>query len=159
MSVSCQYSARLTTAETLDATPGATAPVVNHDAYDKAFTLFASSTPPATKWAAFVKTLSGGASTVDLTALTGTNGAAVDGTGLKVRAIRIENDGANTLSVQAGASNGIDLFGASGKVVIPPGGHVQMYFADGSPVIASGDRTLDLAGTGAQTSKWSILLG
>lgn len=160
--ISVTYAATATVVETLPNNTGSAADArrkITHDQYNESVTLDSGTTPPATLVAEFLATLSGGALTVDLRALTGTNGASVDGNGLKVQVLRVKNLGANTLTIDPGASNGIDLLGASSKIVIPAGGHFMMYFNDASPDISGTDKTLDLTGTGAQTSEWTIIMG
>lgn len=162
MAVSVDYALKCTITETLpsntDSAPDATRKIT-HTAFNESGTLTASTTPPVTKQASFVKTLSAGTGSIDLTSLTGTNGATVDGTGLKVQILRVKNLGANNLVIVPGASNGIDLMGASSSITVFPGASFEYYFNDGSPDIASGDRTLDLTGTGSQTSEWTIVMG
>ena len=162
MSVSVTYAATCTVVETLGNNTGsapAATRVITHTDYNEAATLTGATTPPVTTVAAFLLTLSSGAATVDLRALTGTNGASTDGNGLKVQILRVKNLGANILTIVPGASNGIDLLGASSSLTIPAGGHAQFYFNDASPDIAAGDKTLDVTGTGAQTSEWTIVMG
>jgi hypothetical protein len=129
---------------------------ITHSLFNVAKSLNASSTPAATKTANFVKSLSAGAGSIDLTALTGANGATVDGTGLKVRAVRVTNLGANALTITDGASNG-HPFGW-GSYVLPAGATVMIYTPDGT-AIAAGDRTWDLSGTTTQQSQWTIVMG
>ncbi len=158
MAVSVSYGFKLTTRETL--TSGAvdvSSPVLVHSAYDESGVLNASSTVPATKYCAFLLTLSAGAYTINLASLTGAGGATIDGTGLRVQAIRIKNLGANNMTFAEGASNGIALVGL--PIVVPPSGVIQHYFADASPDIASGDRTIDVSGTGTQTAEVTLVLG
>lgn len=160
--VSVTYAAKSTVVETLPTNTGSAADArrkVTHDQYNEETTLDSTTTPPATQCAHFLLTLTAGAATVDLRALTGTNGASVDGNGLKVQILRVKNLGANILTLTPGASNGIDLLGASSSIAIPAGGHFQMYFNDASPDIAAADKTIDCAGTGSQTSEWSIVMG
>ncbi len=162
MSVSVNYAATVTVQETLGTNTGsapAATRVITHSDYNEAASLNASSTPPATVCAHFLQALTAGAATVNLAALTGTNGATVDTTGLKVQVLRVKNLGANNLVITPGASNGIDLFGGSSSVTVFPGGHVQFFLNNAAPDVAAGDRTLDLAGTGSQTSEWTIVAG
>lgn len=162
MSIQTALRMDLTTSERLDANTGglaANAQPVRYSGYDFDKTLNATSSPAATKSAFFLLTLTAGAATINLAALTGTNGATVDGTGLKVRAFRFRPLGANGMTVVPGASNGIDLFGAASSVTVPTGGCLLQYFANGSPTVASGDRTLDVTGTGTETAEVSIILG
>lgn len=158
MTVSVSYGFKLTTSETLTSgTVDVSSPVVKHTTYDESGILNASSTVPATKYSAFLLTLTAGAATINLAALTGAGGATIDGTGLRVQAIRIKNLGANNMTFAEGASNGIALVGL--PIVVPPSGVIQHYFADVAPDIASGDRTIDIAGTGTQTAEVTLVLG
>lgn len=161
MSVSVTYAATCTVVETLPNNTGS-APTatrqVTHTEYNESASLNSGSTPPATLVAEWLQALSGGAATVDLTALTGTNGATVDGTGLKPQVIRIKNLGANALTVATGASNGHNSFTADG-VVIPPSGHAMFFLNDGKEDIDATHKTFDLTGTTTQTSEWTIVLG
>lgn len=163
MSISLTYAATATVEETLetnvDSLGATTARQITHNAFNESAALTASTTPPVTKVACFIATLSGGALTINLASLTGTNGATVDMTGLKVQVLRVKNLGANNLTIVPGGSNGIDLFGVSSSVTVYPSGHVMFYFNDASPDVASGDRTLDLTGTTTQTSEWTIVAG
>lgn len=161
-SVTVTYAATCTVAETLATNTGsapASTRVVTHTEYNEAASLTASTTPPVTTVAEFLLTLSGGAATVDLRALTGTNGASIDGNGLKVQVLRVKNLGANIMTIVPGASNGIDLLGASSSLTIPAGGHAMIYFNDASPDISGTDKTLDVTGTTTQTSEWTIVMG
>ncbi len=158
MSVSVSYGFKLTTKETLTSgVPDVSSPIINHTLYDEAAVLNAASTPAATKCAFFLLTLSGGTATINLASLTGSGGATIDGTGLRVQCLRVKNLGANAMTFAEGASNGIAL--AIGTFIVPPSGVSQFYFNDASPDIASGDRTIDVTGTTTQTAEISIVLG
>lgn len=165
MSVSVDYKARIAVTETLDSTttPSSTGTGnrVTHTAFDEEVTLNATSTPPATKWAGFIVTLTAGAATIDLTALTGTNGVTVNGTGLKPQAVRIKNLGANVMTFKKGAANGHNLFTATDGTVIQPGGHDQTFTNDSATIddIDATHKTWGVTGTGTQTAEVSILLG
>lgn len=130
--------------------------VVSLSGYNEADTLNASTTPPVTKAALFLGTLTAGALTIDMSALTGANGA-VDLTGLRIQFLRIKNLGANSMTFSEGASNGLAL--ATGTITVPAGGIYQAFLNDASPDIASGDRTIDVTGTGAQTFEITIVAG
>jgi len=158
MSVVVTYKAVATVVETLGANTGsapANTRVVTHTDYNEEFTLNSGSTPPATQCAHFLLTLSGGAATINLASLTGTNGGPVDMTGLRVQIFRVKNLGANPMTFSEGASNGY----AGVTLTIPPGGHVQLYSPDALGDVASGDRTIDAAGTGSQTAEVTIIAG
>jgi len=154
---SCQFI--ITTQETLTGVDAATNPDIIHDAFNESFRLYASSSAPATKLLSKTITLTAGAYTIDLTTETGTNGVAIAGTGLKVQMIRIKNLGANNMTFSEGASNGISLFGSSWSHRVYPGGIWQEFLNEGCPDIASGDRTIDVAGTGTQQFELTILMG
>lgn len=158
MAVSVAYAFNMTVTETLEAgVPGAENPRIVHSGYNESGTINSASTPPATKHAQFLQALTAGAATINLAALIGTNGATVDGTGLRLQMIRVKNLGANSMTFSEGASNGI----AAGCLpfTVPAGGIVQFYLNDASPDIASGDRTIDIAGTTTQTAEISIVMG
>lgn len=134
---------------------------VEHTALNKATTLTGTTTPPATKVAAFEKALVAGAASIDLTALSGTNGAVVDGTGLKVQAIKVVNKAANAnaITISKGAANGYALGGADFSVTLQPGQELVMFGNDATPDVANDAKTLDLAGTGTQAAQIIIVLG
>jgi hypothetical protein len=157
MAVDVSYTFLMSPQETLTGADGATSPVVTFDAFNTRGRLTASSTPPATKVICKTIALSGGAYTLDLTTETGTNGSAIAGTGLRVQLIRVTNLGANAMTFSEGASNGLAL--ACGTFIVPAGGTVQMFLNDAAPDIASGDRTIDVAGTGSQQFQLTVILG
>ncbi len=161
MSISVAYGFKLTTTETLaDASLSSSANQVIHNAYDEAGTLTALTTVPVTKEASFLLALTAGAATIDLRALTGLNGASVDGNGLKVQFMRIKNLGANNMVFVPGASNGYELLGASGSVTAYANGGLVMIGAnDKAPDIGSSTKTIDVTGTGSQTAEITIIMG
>ncbi len=163
MAVTVTYAAVCTIAETLPTNTGSAAAatrVVTHSEYNESATLTSVTTPPVTLQASFLATLSSGTLSIDLRALTGTNGASVDGNGLKVQVVRVKNLGANTLTIKSGASNGhTGFFTATTGQIIPAGGHIQIYTNDSGDDIDATHKTWDLTGTGAQTSEWTIVMG
>jgi hypothetical protein len=157
MAVSVTYRFDITTRETLTSTvPDVPSKVVVASGYNESATLNATSTPPATKKAAVLVTLTAGAYTLDLSTMTDASGVAI-GTGLRVQLIRIKNLGANAMTFAEGASNGLAL--ACGSIVVPAGGIAQYFLNDASPDMASGDRTLDVTGTGTQTAEVTVVFG
>lgn len=164
-SISVAYAAAATVTETVGSTPatassGSDATLV-HNQFNKTATLNASSTPPATKHAAFEKALVAGAGTIDLTALPGTNNGSVDGTGLKVQVAYIKAKAANgnPILIEVGASNGYELAGADFSVSLQPGQEFLFFGNDATPDVASGDKILDLTGTGTDGLQVEIVLG
>lgn len=165
-SLAAAVELRLTVNETLDAddVPAVTTPVLRHDAFNSSFSLNSASTPPITKMSAFELALSGGNATVDLTALTDSLGAAtVDGTGLKVQCLKIQNPAANTgaITIVEGASNGHEVLGAAFKIILQPGEEIQFQGIDHASAveISATHCTWDVTGTGTETSNWLIVLG
>src|SRR5262245_24414135 len=73
---------------------------LTHSAFDFTFALSGTTTPPIDTHASFVATLSAGALTLNLTTLTGTNGAVVDLTGKKLRVLKVNNLGGNDLTIK-----------------------------------------------------------
>jgi hypothetical protein len=164
MSVAVSIVHKLLAIETLETgVPAAAAAdkTVTHSGFDRTFTLNSATTPPATKCAYFSQALSTGAATIDLTALPGVNGGTVNGTGLKVQAIRFENPAANAnaITIGEGASNGYELLGNAWTVPLQPGQIAQYYLKDLSPDISGSAKTMDLTGTGSQTLNVSLVLG
>lgn len=128
--------------------------------YNDSKTLNATSSPVATKSAVFAQALTAGAATIDLTALVGTEGT-VDGTGLKVRAVKFrgKSTNANPITITTGAANGYNLPHALFSYQVYPGCWVEAYFADSAQTIAAGDKNIDLAGTASQVLECVIVMG
>lgn len=163
MSLVVTYKALATVVETLPTNTGSAADnlrAVTHANYNEEATLNSGSTPPVTQCAHFLLTLSGGAATIDLRALTGTNGGAVDLNGLKVQIVRIKNLGANPMVIKVGASNGhTGVFGATTGETIPAGGHLMKFTNDTGDDVGALLKTWDVTGTGAQTAEVTIIGG
>src|SRR5215475_5914347 len=126
MAVNVSYTAGIAATETLDGGTGATDVQsgqgnVVHNQWNQNIALTSVTTPATTKYASVAQALTAGAATVDLTALTGTNGAAVNANGLKLVAVRFQNPGSNPITVAKGASNGYTGLGASLSITIPAG--------------------------------------
>jgi len=161
MSVTATIKLEVKAAETLNNTPSAAATkkIVTHEEYTDTHTLTSATTPPVTQCADWREALTDGAATVDLTAMTGTNGATIVGTGLKVQGLKVKNLGANTLTLTFGASNPYNLLGAAFVIVLAQNQEFAFYGNDATPDIASGAKEIDLSGTGTQTSEWSVIVG
>ena len=155
MSISAKLALELTVREVLAGNaPAASEPnkTITHDQFNTIMNLDGASGAPITKTAAFRQALSAGAATVNFAALTGTNGVAVDFTGLKIQAIMFKAPTTNTAAIviTPGATNGLDLLGASSSVSIKPGQTALFFLNEGAPDVASGERAIDLAGTGTE---------
>ena len=141
--------------------PAAGTPKVTHANWDFKHSLSASSTPPFSKHAVEQKALAAGVGTIDLSATFGFNGEAVDGTGLKVQAMKLRNPStnANNITITPGAANGYDFCGAAFSITLEPGTEVLIYCLDTAPDIAAADCTLDIAGTLVQVLDFECLMG
>ena len=165
MSVTLSYTSNLTATEILESNVPAVSITANkevkHTGFNKVVTLNSSSTPPTTKVAAFEQALAAGAATIDLTALTGTNGVSVDGTGLKVQAIKLVNKAANStaMTLSKGLTNGYDAWGANFEVDVAPGAEIVMFTNDAGSDIGAANKTLDIAGSGIETAQIIIIMG
>jgi len=164
MSVSLVYSAAMTVTEILANNPesySASNRTVKSDQFNQSGTYNASSDVPATKHGSDEVTLSYGSGEIDLTALSGANGASVDGTGLKVQAILIiaDEDNLADVTIDVGDTNGYELFGAAFSVTLSAGQHFLAFGNDDAPDVSSSAKILDLAGTGSDVVKYSIVLG
>jgi hypothetical protein len=124
-------------------------------------TLKAASTPPASASAFFKQALAAGASSIDLMALLGVNGAGVNGAGLRVQAIKFANPAANAdpITIAKGAAHGYTGLGANFSLVLVPGAEVTIFVNDAGADIDGANRLLDLAGVGEQVLHVGILLG
>lgn len=168
MSVTCTFKSQVDVVETLETNVPAMASgaSISHTGYSTSKALSATgsvSQGAITKCAIFSKALSGGSATIDCTSLTGTNGATVDLTGLKIQVMKFKNPStnANTISVTKGASNGLGVTtsGTSFTVPIAPGAEWTYYGNESTPDVGSGAKTFDLSGTGSQTLEVTLLAG
>lgn len=164
MSVTLNLLSNITVAEILETNvPAATSNkrTITHDQFNTAATLNAESTPPATKVACFEQTLTGGTDTVDLTNLTGTNGSSVDGTGLRVQAMKVKSksDNSGSATIAIGASNGYDGFGANFEITLAPGGEQTIFTNDAGGDIGATKKDLDITGTADDVLEIAIVMG
>jgi len=166
--VTARISFQVTALEELGATNTPSAPAasrrVTHSDFNFSPTtnpLTASSDPPVSKVAGFLVTLADSAGEIDLTALTGTNGATVDATGLRLQALLIEaaSDNSAVVNIAPGAANGYDLFGASGSVDIAAGAAIAAFLNDAGSNVGASECILDLAGTTGDVVNVLMVLG
>ncbi len=165
MSVNCTFKSMVDVSETLETNVPAMASgsSISHTGYRTEKSLSSTSTPAVTKCAIFSKALSGGSATIDCTSLTGTNGATVDFSGLKIQVMKFKNPSANanTISVTKGASNGLGVTtsGTSFTIPIAPGAEWTYYGNESTPDVGSGAKTFDLSGTGSQALECTLVAG
>ena len=162
-SVTLRYVVKTTATEVLSvgvpAQSGGSA--IIHDGFDTTMVLDADTAPPVTKAVAFEDTLGGAATTIDLTALTGANGATVDGTGLRVQSLKVRNKVASGANMQLSAVGGnpYDGFGANFLCELIPGAEITLYTNDNGSDIAAGNKNLFIAGTATDVSEIVIVMG
>jgi len=161
-SIEVTYKTEITVVQTLgDTSLLPTARTVTHNQMNTLKTLNGSSTPPASVTSKYRQLLSGGAATIDLTAVLSTNGAIVSALGLKMQAIKVKalEDNANPIAIVPGAVNGYVWTGTTPRIDLAGGQEDCKYLNAKAPVVASGAKTLDLAGTGTQGVDIEIVLG
>jgi len=165
MATNAHLTMRLLVNETVAAgATGISVPTLVHDTYKTETDLTSSTTPAITKVASFLTTLSGGAATIDLTALTNsgdTAGGSLDLTGLKVQAIYFETtSGDSAITITTGASNGYNLGGDASFSYKLAGGESCMFsWNETSQDVATADATIDLAGTGTDSIQCVLVAG
>lgn len=163
MAITVKYQADVTVEETLASGVPAqsSGSLIIHNGYNTTDTLNASSTPPATKVVAIEQALTAAAATVDLTSMTGTNGLAVDGTGLRVQCLKFRNKSVNAavMSIAEGAATGYDGFGTGFDIELKPGAEVTVNTNDAGTDISGTNKHLDLAGTGVEVAELVIVMG
>jgi hypothetical protein len=157
-SVSIKFAVKETVTDTASYANAARSTVV-FDGGGLSESLDADSTPPADSHAVGKQALTAGAATIDLTSLTGVNGAAVSLSGKTPIAVLFENTGANAMTIAKGASNGYTGFGSSYSETIPAGGKVVRWLDENGTAVSGSDKTLDVTGTGTQELKYQILAG
>lgn len=167
MAVSVTYEAKCKVVETVaDTFVSSTDNTVTfnnaaNDGINKTATLNSGSTPPATKHAGGELTLTAGAGTLDLRALTGLAGGAIDGNGLKVQVAKFRNKStnANLMTISEGAANGYSLLGSAWTLDLQPGQEITLFGNDATPDVAGTDKDIDIAGTGSQVLEYEIVMG
>lgn len=163
MSVAVSFASELKTVETLEINAGhqADGKVVTSKLTTALSNQGAASTPPCTIRAGADVALDAGSGTLDLTALVGTNGVAVDGSGLRVQFAKFLNPStnANPITIAIGASDGYDGFGDAFGVTLAPGAEILLRTMDAGSNIGATKKTLDLTGTGTQALSYEIVMG
>lgn len=160
MAVSSTFAFTCDTRETLTAgVDGADNPVIYHNGFNVTGVIDSTTTPDAEGIVSKTLAMTAGAYTIDLSSMTGTNGAAVNMTGKAIRIFRIENAGAAAMTIAKGASNGHTGLGATFQAAIPIGGAIQFYLKSGGVAVSGTDKTLDIAGTGTDSFNLTIVYG
>lgn len=158
MLVNVNIAMRQTIVSTWEAAdlPSAGQQSMTHSQFDTSVNLHVSSDVPVTK--KYADELTGNQS-LDLTALADPEWGTIDGTGLKVQGILVNNLSASaTLTISDGGANPYSL-NATANLVVKPGASLQMYFADQLADIAAGAKAIDFAITAGQSYQVSIVMG
>lgn len=138
---------------------------VTRQGHDTAARLTPTSTVPATKDAYTEVQLSGGAASIDLTAMPGGETGVADLSGLKVQILKVkavDATGANTphaVTAKVGASNGYLAGGTSWQFAVGPGGEFVAYLADASPDVDGAHKSIDFTGTGTDKFLVCVIAG
>lgn len=99
-----------------------------------------------------VATLAAGTLTIDLTALTGLNGAAIDLTGQVVYDYAIYNTGSNNMTIDQSDTNGYGLFTTGGTEIKAGGFIFGGGAATGYGTVGASAKDLVLTGTGTEVA-------
>lgn len=160
MAVTLSLALTNTATETTTTLLTAASSSVLHNSYNVSKSLTASTSQPVTKVGGGELTMSAGAGTINLAALTGVGGT-VDMTGLKVQSafFRNKSTNANPITIVVGASNGYELLGATMNIVLQPGQWIAIDGNEQTPDVASADRTIDISGTASQVLEYQIVAG
>ena len=126
--------------------------------------LTSATTPDVEYAAAPLLTLTAGAKTVDLTALSDVNGGTLDLTGKKVRALFFHNlSTTNNMTFAKGASNGLDSLSGSWTMTLLP---LEKRCIDLTDVavasiaaISASIKNIDVSGTGTDTFDFGVVVG
>ena len=143
---------------------GVTNPTVQHSVGAGSITRTPTTTVPVSvSWEGLIA-LSGGAYTLDLTALPGGNLPDLDLTGKKVQAIHVRgaNDLTGPITLSVGASNGYDLHGSGvGEEIatVEADDEVLILKNDTAPDVGASACQIDLAGTSTEEVSIMILAG
>jgi hypothetical protein len=133
---------------------------VRYNGLDTQITLNATSTPPVDTDAFNPLSITTSA-TIDMTALVGTNGAAITLNGKKPRAVKLQCPAANTnpITIAKGDSNGYVGFGSSFSITLNPGDEILLYLPGNSSAVGGSNKTLDVSCTGTQVLNYGFVGG
>ena len=141
---SVQFVSMIKVTEALAGAPAADGETVTSRTFNDGQQIYSPTTTIAiSAYSGAQYTLSGGAATIDLTNLLGTQ-ANIDGSGLKNQVIRFQNPSTNTgtLTIAPGGSNPYPIFGAGNEFDLPVGAEVT-FRTDEAPAIS------DISGSAA----------
>lgn len=95
---------------------------------------------------------------LDLRAIEGPDGDALNGVELAGLIIEVPADASGNISVKVASANGVDfLDGTTDSVVLRPGGvMVLLYPRDGGPTLGASDRLINLANAGGSSTTVTV---
>lgn len=160
MSIRATVVGQINVTETLTAgIDGVSDPTIVYNAFNFSHTVNASTTITGTKVGADTSALSGGAATIDLTAVPSAGGN-VSFSGLKLRGYLFKTPTTNsgTVTITKGASNGYTI-GTNWKETLAPGQEVVKWMDDEAETCDGTHKTLDLTGTGTDAFSYEVIAG
>lgn len=133
---------------------------ITYDNFDVGGTLLPDGSVPVSKVVATTKALTTGALTLDFTSITGANNLAQDMTGLRLQLLMIANPTGNgSMNFAEGASDGYEALGNGFDFTLLAGQRILFYGNEATPEVASGAKTIDVAGTGSQSFQLVAVFG
>jgi hypothetical protein len=164
MGISVDFALKLNTTETISTNVpfvAGTANTITQSGLTTSGTANGSSTPPVTLDAYFQKPLVAGAATIDLTALSGTNGATVNFNTKKVQFYKFRNPSTNAgaITVTFGAANPYLLHGSAFKMTLNPGDEVMARLPNTAPTVDATHKNIDISGTGTEALDVGLVAG
>jgi hypothetical protein len=163
VAISATIRTELVAIDSAPALAGLSAQTLQFDAYNTSATI-----SPTGKKANCVVTLTAGAATLDLTAVSDPAGTQ-NFNGLKVQAFKIRNTSATVVTISKGGSNGYALSGTSAFTIpIPPAyttggvtyyGEVTMFIPEFSQDVDGTHKTIDFAGSGTESLQVTLIAG
>ncbi len=158
MSTSITTRLAITSQEVLDSSefPGASQSsdrTLRSSGFNVSATLDSTTTPAIEKPGAISEeTIGASATTLDLTAIDVGIGRTEDMTGKKLIGYQFNASSSNSgdVTIAAGASNGYNLFGASGLLVLEPGESIAGVIsgvASGKPAVSATVKNISISGT------------
>jgi len=158
-----RFTAQLRTTETVEGVPSAEDAEVDNDDLNAGQQVYDVSSTPLI--ASFRRgggeyTLGTGDTTIDLTALSGTQDD-IDATGDKVQFLHITTDDENSgdVTIKPGASNPYNLFGASNEADFGAGIDMVVSFGETLDDVAAGAKMIDLSGTAGDKITLDFITG
>ena len=164
VTVTAQFEDKLVVTRTDDLGLGAnnTACAVTQKIDQGSSKFTSASAVPVTKSFSKVIALSGGAATIDLTAVDVGTLPDEDWSGLKIQFIAVKATDANAsrITVKTGAVNGYEIWGSTGgEIAFAAGQRTAMNLNEKQDDVGPTDKTIDLTGSGTETIEIQLVAG